>query len=183
MPSITRAKPVGTAPSPATRRRGRSGVALKVVGSLWSFLKLATLPADAVACVFEGDAARGELVAYLVGAREVAAMAGLLPLVDETLDVLVEQRRLVVGEDVQDRVEALDEREDVAAVVLTQHARVERGVDLAPESVDGRERDRSVEVVIHACLELFERARRCGLQLRIGTRLRPCFAQPRTERA
>src|SRR5919199_2686505 len=82
--------------------------------------KLPPLPADAVARVFEDDAAGGELVAYLVGAGEVASVTRLLPLVDETLDVFVEQDGLVVGEDVEHGVEALDEREDVAPVVGAQ---------------------------------------------------------------
>src|ERR1700749_4174458 len=47
--------------------------------------ELTTLPADAVARVFERDAERGELVAYLVGAREVAAVPRLLALVSEAL--------------------------------------------------------------------------------------------------
>src|SRR5829696_1093166 len=144
---------------------------------------LLPLPADAVACVFEGNAAGGELVAYLVGAGEVAAVARLLPLVDEPLDVLVEQGGLVFGEDVQDGVEALDEGEDVAAVVLAQHAGVERGVDLAPEAVDGGERDRGVEVVVHSRLELFERARRGRLQLGVRAGLGARLAQARAEGA
>src|ERR1044071_9957099 len=210
MPSITRAKPVGTAPSPATRMGRRSGFSLKLkepllqqklttetrrhsfstyvfklclrVSVVNSFYSLTTLPADAVACVFEGDAAGGELVADLVGAGEVAAVARLLPLVDEPLDVLVEQRRLLLGEDVQDGVEALDQLKDVAAVVLAQDAGVERGVDLAPEPVDRRERDRGVEGVVHPCLELFEPARRRPFQLGFRARLGARLAQARAER-
>lgn len=75
------------------------------------------LPADAVACVFEDDAALQELVAYLVGAGEVAAAAGFLSLVDEGLNLRVEHLARGLREDVEDGVEAADEFEQVALIV------------------------------------------------------------------
>jgi hypothetical protein len=45
-------------------------------------LRSTPLPAHAVARVFEDDAASGEFVAYLVGARPIAAAARLLSFVN-----------------------------------------------------------------------------------------------------
>ena len=121
------------------------------------------------------------MVAYLVGAREVASVTGLLPFVNERLNFGVEQLRLAFAENVEHGVEAIDERKYVALVVGAQGVVINGRVDLALEVVDGCERDRGVEVVVHPGLELFERARGDRAKLRVRARFGARRAQARDE--
>ena len=103
----------------------------------------------------------------------------LLSLIDKGLDFAINHLELLVAEDIQNRVEALDQIEQFALVIRADPAAGQRRVDFACEVMDSGQRDRGIQIVIHAAFELGERAQRRLMQIFIQAWLGFSFAQTR----
>ena len=117
-----------------------------------------SFPAHAVFRVFERDAALRQFVADFICAGKVATAARFLTLVNQGLNRIIEHDGLFVLEDAQHRVEAVEQGEQFMLVIFAQGVFVNRRVDFAGEVMQGGQRDRSIEVVVETCLEIFEGA-------------------------
>src|SRR5215470_2429434 len=116
-----------------------------------------SLPTHTILCIFEDDAEIGELVAQLISAAEIAPASRFLSLINQRLNVAVQLFSLLIAEDVQHRVEAIQQRQQLRLVLTLNFFTSERGVDLAGKIVNGSQRDRGVEIVVHAIFEFLKR--------------------------
>src|SRR5258707_15129497 len=104
-------------------------------------------PSPALLGVLQRDSFLAELFANLVGTRKVATLARGLTLRDEPLDLLG-QARLLRADDVEVRVEIVDQTQQGLAPLFADHACIHCGIRLADELEHQTDTLWKVEVVV-----------------------------------
>ena len=93
---------------------------------------------------------RREFIANLIAASEVATPSRLLAFVNQTLYLGVQHFAPLLAKDVQDTVEAFQQLEQLALVVFLKLLSGDGSVHVARQIVNHGQRDRRVEIVVHA---------------------------------
>src|SRR4030095_13444093 len=117
---------------------------------------LLAFPANAVFGVFQDDATAREFVANLIRAAEVTTMTRFLPFINQLLNFIVEHFRFRLSEYAQDTIKALNRIEYFSLIVFTHGPARQGRRRFASKIVEGRQRDRRVQIVVQARLEFLE---------------------------